>query len=82
MQVGAEVGGAAVTAVTSHRSGTDLDHVRRTGLESFNAGVAPLGSHGVGNGLTLILHIQIQGLKNSQKKANPTHHLVLHLAKA
>lgn len=56
MQVGAEVSWAAVTAVTSHRSGADLHHVRRTSLETFDAGVAALGSHGMGDGLPLILH--------------------------
>lgn len=65
MEVGAEVGWAAVATVTSNCSSADLHHVRRTSLKTFNAGVAPLGSHGMGNGLTLILHIQIQGLNNA-----------------
>lgn len=60
MQVGAEVGWAAVTAVTGHCSGADLHHVRRTRLETFNAGVASLGGHGMGDGLTLILQRQRQ----------------------
>lgn len=62
MQVGAEVGWAAVTTITGHCSGTDLYHIRRTSLETFNAGVAPLGSHGMGDGLTLILQRQRQSV--------------------
>lgn len=62
MQVGAEVGWAAVTAVTSHCPGTDLYYIRRTSLETFNASIAPLGSHGMGNGLTLILQRQRQSV--------------------
>lgn len=62
MQVGAELSWATVTAVTSHRPGTDLQHIWRPSLETFNASVAALGSHGMGNGLTLILQKQIVNL--------------------
>ena len=55
LQVGAEVGRAAVATVTSYSSGTDLHHIRRTSLETFDARVAPLGGHSMGDGLTLIL---------------------------
>lgn len=58
MQVGAELSWATVTAVTSHRPGTDLQHIWRPSLETFNASVAALGSHSMGNGLTLILQKQ------------------------
>ena len=71
MQVGAEVGWAAVTTVTGHCSGTDLYHIRRTGLETFNMGVASLGSHGMGNGLTLILQRQRQTVMSSTPKKQP-----------
>lgn len=58
LQVCAEVSWAAVTAITSHCPGTNLYHIRCTSLETFNAGIAPLGSHGMGDGLALILYIQ------------------------
>lgn len=73
MQVGAEVGWVAVTAVTSHCSGADLHHIRRTGLETFNAGVAPLGSHGMGDGLALVLQKQRQSVMKTRPNNSPSH---------
>lgn len=55
MQVGAEVSGATVSPITGHRAGADLYHVRCPSLETFDAGRTPLGSHGMSNGLALIL---------------------------
>lgn len=78
MQVGAEVSWAAVTTVACHCAGADLYHIRRTSLETFNAGVAPLGSHGVGDGLTLILQRQrlsvMKAVPNKSPLCCPIHH--------
>lgn len=78
LQVGAEVSWAAVTAITSHCPGTDLYHIRRTSLETFNAGVAPLGSHGMGDGLTLILYIQRLSVMEAMLYTNPLYCLICH----
>ena len=55
LQVGAEVGGAAVAAVPRHGPGADLHHVGRPGVEALDAGGASLGRHGMGDGLAGIL---------------------------
>lgn len=65
------MGRAAVAAITSHCPSSDLHHVRCTSLEPFDAGVAPLCSHGMGNGLTLVLQTQWdQELKKGQFQIN------------
>lgn len=71
LQVGAEVGRAAVTAVTGHSAGTDLHHIGCTSPEAFNAGIAPLGSHGMGDGLTLILQRQRQSVMQTMPFITP-----------
>lgn len=52
------MGRAAVAAITSHGPSSDLHHVGCTSLETFDAGVTPLCSHGMGNCLTLVLQAQ------------------------
>lgn len=49
---------AAVATITSYGPSSDLHHVGCTSLETFDAGVTPLCSHGMGNGFTLILQTQ------------------------
>lgn len=73
LQIGAEVSWAAVTSISSHCSGTDLYHVRCPSLETFNTGIASLGRHGVGYGLTLILQRQRQSV---MKTSSVMFHLI------
>lgn len=70
MQVGAEVGWAAVTAVAGDCPGTDLHHVRGPGLQTLDPRVASLGGHCVGDGFTLILQDKRREIMRRHKPRN------------
>lgn len=56
--VGAEVGGATVSAIPCHCSRPNLHHICCAGLQTLNTCRATLGSHRVGNCFSLVLREQ------------------------